>query len=201
MILEHLGKRPTIHESAYVAPNATICGDVTIGANTRIMFGAQLIAESNPIVIGDNCIVLENAVIRGAQASNLVIGDNCLIGPNSHLVSCTLENNVFIATGASIFHSALIKEGAEVQINGVVHLKTVFPKNGVLPIGWIAVGNPMQKFPSSEHEKIWAIQKEANFPNLVYGIKEREELSSVNKKLCGIMSERLLSHKNDEIIE
>ncbi|MEO9893254.1 gamma carbonic anhydrase family protein [Aurantibacter sp.] len=200
MLIEHNGKKPKIDASAYIAPNATICGDVTIGPNTRIMFGAQIIAESSSIEIGGNCIILENAVIRGTKELPVKIGNNCLIGPNSHLAGCCIEESVFIATGASIFHGALIKKGAEIRINGVVHLKTVFPENAFLPIGWLAVGNPMKMFPPDKHDEIWEMQKELNFPNLVYGIAERDNLMDVNKKLCTIMSERLSGHKSDRIL-
>ena len=108
--------------TAFVAPNAVVCGEVTVGKHVRIMFGAQIIAESSPITLGDYCIVLENAVIRGTGNFPVYIGNNCLIGPNAHLVGCRLEENVFVATGASIFHGALLRKGSEVSINGVVHL-------------------------------------------------------------------------------
>jgi len=65
MIIKHLDKVPEIDFSAFIAPNAVICGDVKIGKNVRVMYGAQVIAENSSITIGDNCIVLENAVIRG----------------------------------------------------------------------------------------------------------------------------------------
>ena len=184
MKIEHEGKIPQIHESVYIAPNATICGDVTIGKNCRVMFGAQIIAENSPIEIGENCIILENAVIRGTKGLPVRLGDNCLVGPNAHLAGCTIENNVFLATGVSIFHGATIKKGSEIRVNGVVHLKTVFPENGTLPIGWVAVGNPMKMFPPDKHEEIWEIQKKSNFPNLVYDLPERENLADINKKLC-----------------
>lgn len=200
MIIEHSGKRPKIDPSAYVAPNAAICGDVTIGKNTRIMFGAQIIAESSPIEIGDNCIILENAVIRGTKDLPVTIGNNCLVGPNSHLAGCTIENNVFLATGVSIFHGAIIKQGAEIRVNGVVHLKTVFPENEMLPIGWVAVGNPMQMFSPDMHDEIWEIQKKLNFPKLVYDIPAREATFRLNKQLCEKMSERLHEHKSDRIL-
>ncbi len=200
MIIEHSGKRPKIDESAYVAPNATICGDVTVGKNTRIMFGAQIIAESNSIEIGENCIILENAVIRGAKDLPVKIGNNCLVGPNAHLAGCTIENNVFLATGVSIFHGAIIKKGSEIRVNGVVHLKTVFPENETLPIGWIAVGNPMQMFSPDKHYEIWEIQKKLNFPKLVYDISVRVESFELNKQLCETMSERLNEHKSDRIL-
>lgn len=133
-MIKHLDKEPTIDSSSFVAPNAVICGDVRIGKNVRVMFGAQIIAESSPILIGDNCIILENAVIRGTDKFPVLIGNNCLIGPNAHLAGCIVEDNVFIATGASIFHGATLRTGSEVRINGVVHLKTILPENTSVPI-------------------------------------------------------------------
>ena len=73
MILKHLDKVPIIDKSAYIAPNAMICGEVNIGKNVRIMFGAQIIAENSSISIGDNCIILENAVIRGTENHPVLI--------------------------------------------------------------------------------------------------------------------------------
>ena len=52
MLLEHRGKTPQIHSSAYIAPTATICGDVSIGENSRIHFGAIIVAEGGPVEIG-----------------------------------------------------------------------------------------------------------------------------------------------------
>ena len=65
MLIEHRGKRPKVDSSAYVAPNATLCGDVTIGADSRILFGVVIVAAGGPVQIGSHCIVMENAVIRG----------------------------------------------------------------------------------------------------------------------------------------
>lgn len=66
MLLEHQGKRPRIHETAYVAPNPIICGDVTIGEGSGVLFGAVVVAEGGPVEIGASCIVMDNnAVIRG----------------------------------------------------------------------------------------------------------------------------------------
>ena len=201
MIIKHENKAPNIDSSAYIAPNATICGDVTIGRGTRVMFGAQIIAESNPIKIGDNCIILENAVVRAAGAGKLSIGNNCLIGPNAHLASCEIEDDVFIATGASIFHGSKVSSGAEIRINAIVHLKTNFPPHEVLPIGWVAVGDPMKMFAPKDHNEIWTIQEDLNFPDLVYGIGERNDLKNTNYTLCQTMSQRLGTHLNDEILK
>src|SRR5256885_1654492 len=75
MILEHGGKRPRIHASAYVAPNATICGEVSVGAESRVLFGAVLTAESGPVTVGERCIIMENAVIRGVAHHPASLGD------------------------------------------------------------------------------------------------------------------------------
>jgi len=202
MIIKYLDKTPIIDETSFIAPNSVICGDVRIGKNVRIMFGAQIIAESSPITIGDNCIILENAVIRGTDKFPVTIGNNCLVGPNAHLAGCTIEDNVFIATGASIFHGAILKNGSEVRINGVVHLKTVLPQNSTVPINWIAVGDPVKILPPDKHDEIWEIQKPLNFPLTVYGI-DREETgdSNIMADVCRVMSDRLKSYINNETIE
>ncbi len=198
MIIKHLNEDPKIDNSSFVAPNAMICGDVTIGKNVRVMYGAQIIAESSPITIGDNCIILENAVIRGTDKFSVSIGNNCLIGPHAHLAGCTVEDNVFIATGASIFHGAVLETGSEVCINGVVHLKTVLQQNTSVPINWVAVGNPAKIFPPDKHDEIWAIQKLLNFPLTVYGI-DRPKSGEPNNmaEICKAMSDRLKSHFDD----
>jgi carbonic anhydrase/acetyltransferase-like protein (isoleucine patch superfamily) len=200
MIVKHQDKNPEIDQTVYIAPNALICGNVTIGKNSRIMFGAQIIAENSSVSIGDNCIVLENAVIRGTDGHSVTIGESCLIGPHSHLAGCTIEDNVFIATGASIFHGALIKKGAEVRINGVVHIKTVIPENETVPIGWVAVGNPMKLFSPDKHNEIWEIQKPLNFPEFVYGLPRKENTESMMLDICKVMYDRLSEHKTDLII-
>lgn len=197
MLISHKGISPTIHETAYVAPNALLCGDVTVGPGCRILFGAQVVAEGGAISIGADCIVMENAVLRSNTRHNLRIGNHCLIGPTAHLVGCTIEDQVFIATGAAVFHDAQVGECAEVRINGVVHIKTHLAPNDIVPIGWVAVGNPATILPSYEHEKIWEIQKPLNFPLTVYGF-DREEADMV--KITRRLSERLGEHKDDQVL-
>src|SRR5215468_10742729 len=197
MIVKHQGKTPRIDASAYVAPNAVVCGDVSIGAGCRILFGAQVIAEGGAIAIGAECIVMENAVLRSNTRHSLAMGDNCLIGPNAHVVGCRIEDEVFIATGAAIFHGAALGRRAEVRINGVVHLKTKLPAGATVPIGWVAVGDPAQILPPDDHDKIWSIQRPLNFPLAVYGF-DRDEADMV--KITRRVAEALAAHRDDEIV-
>jgi carbonic anhydrase/acetyltransferase-like protein (isoleucine patch superfamily) len=195
MILTHTRKRPAVDPTAYVAPTATVCGDVSIGAHSRIMFGACLVAEGGSIEIGQHCIVLENAVIRSTSRHCLRIGDHCLIGPNAHIAGCTVKDEVFIATGAAIFHGAILEARSEVRVNGVVHLKTRLPEGVTVPIGWVAVGDPASILPPDQHEAIWKIQEPQNFPLVVYGY-DRTEANMV--KITERMSKFLSTHVNDQ---
>lgn len=188
MILIHNGKKPEIDNSAYIAPTATICGDVKIGKGSRVMHGACIIAEGGSIEIGANCIILENAVIRSTSRHSTIIGNNCLVGPNAHIAGSTIKEEVFIATGAAIFHGSVIGPRSEIRINGVVHLKTILPEDTTVPINWVAVGNPVQILPSNEHDKIWAAQKPLNFPLEVYGIDRSEaDMIKITERLSSVL--------------
>ena len=199
MIITHLEKAPQIHPSAYIAPNATVCGDVVVGAGSRIMFGACLIAEGQTLEVGENCIVMENAVIRTTDEHPTKIGSHCLVGPHAHLVGCTLEDCVFIATGVSVFHGAHLEYGTEVRIGAVVHLRTRVPANTSIPINWIAVGDPAEMFPPDQHDAIWRIQKPLNFPKFVYRVERAPDGESNMREITQRRSGALRSHMDDII--
>jgi carbonic anhydrase/acetyltransferase-like protein (isoleucine patch superfamily) len=170
MLLEHRGKSPQVDPSAYVAPNAIVCGDVRIGADARVLFGAVLTAEDGAITVGERCVIMENALVRGREQHPTRIGDDVLIGPHAHVNGTRIENGCFIATGAALFPGAHLGAGTEVRIHGVVQVNTVLEPGSTVPIGWIAVGDPAKILPPDRHDDIWAIQRELDFPGTVYGI-------------------------------
>jgi carbonic anhydrase/acetyltransferase-like protein (isoleucine patch superfamily) len=169
-ILTHGGAAPVIAPTARVAPNATLCGDVTVGPNCSIGFGAVLAAESGPVVLGANCVVMDTAVVRGVRGNPARLGDNVLVGPRAYLTGCTIAENVFLATGATVFNGARVGARAEVRINGVVHLRTALPEDAAVPLGWIAVGDPAELFSPDRHEELWEVQRHLDFPGTVYGV-------------------------------
>ena len=119
---------PTIAKSCRIAPNAVICGDVTIGENCSVGFGCVLTAEERPDPHRRR--LRDHGHGRAARAYGTRRSPSAtrvLIGPRAYLVGCTVEDNVFLATGATVFNGARIGKGAEVRINGLVHLKTVLP--------------------------------------------------------------------------
>jgi carbonic anhydrase/acetyltransferase-like protein (isoleucine patch superfamily) len=197
MLLEYDGKQPDIPEETYIAPNAIIRGDVTIGKGTSVLFGAVITAEGGPVTIGENCVIMEQAVIRGTPKHPAKIGHSVLVGPQSHLSGCKIDDEVFIATGSTIFNGVHIKQSSEVRINGVVHVNSVLEPESMVPIGWIAVGNPAEIFPPTEHKKIWEIQKEMDFPRTVWGV-DRATVSQGER--IHSYAKALQRHRDDKII-
>jgi carbonic anhydrase/acetyltransferase-like protein (isoleucine patch superfamily) len=199
MILTHDGKRPRIDESAYVAPNATVCGDVRIAPGCRVLFGACIVAEGQPVTLGNTCIVMENAVIRSTDEHPTSIGAHCLIGPHTHVAGCTLEDCVFVATGATVFHGAHLGYNVEVRVNAIVHLRTTLAAHTIVPIGWVAVGDPPVMLPPAEHDAIWGAQEPLDFPRYVYGIARARAGHSNMPDITARRSLSLGRHADDRI--
>jgi carbonic anhydrase/acetyltransferase-like protein (isoleucine patch superfamily) len=196
MKFAHAGTAPRIDAAAWIAPDATVVGDVEIGPGVRVMHGARVIGEAGgKITIGRNVIIMENAVVRAGPRHPCRIGDHCLIGPNAHVTGCTVEEQVFIATGAAIFHAAHVGKGTVVRVQAIVHVKTKLAPNSVVPIGWVAVGGRM--FSPDQHEALSVVLKEQNFSETVYGIDPAtpDRMIEVTKKL----SEALGAHAMDRL--
>jgi len=127
-------------------------------------------AEGGPITIGDEVIVMENALIRASSTNPVHIGSHVLVGPMASVSGATIADEVFLATGTRVFNGARIGTRSEVRINAVVHLRTVLPPESVVPIGWVAVGDPAQVLSPDRHEEIWALQHDLDFPGYVFGL-------------------------------
>ena len=197
MLLTHQGAHPEVESAADVAPTATVCGDVRIGAEARVLFGAVVVAEGGPVTIGARTIVMENAVIRGTPRYPARIGDSVLVGPRAYLSGCTVERDVFLAAGSTVFNGAVLGARAEVRINGVVHLRTRLAADAVVPIGWVAVGDPAAILPPDQHERIWAIQGPLDFPRTVFGLERAPAGGTIMPELTRRYAHFLGRHKDD----
>src|SRR3954453_10585202 len=112
MLIEHAGKRPRIDESAHVAPNAVVSGDVSVGPGARILFGAVVTAEGSTgqVVLGRDCSVMENTGVPGRPGRPCRVGDSVLGRPHADLNGCETGDEVFVATGVSVFPGARVGE-------------------------------------------------------------------------------------------
>src|SRR5436189_5555539 len=111
-----------VHPDAWVSPHAVLNGQVTIGAGSRVLDLVVIHAVSGPVTIGSDVVVMEHAVLRGRADHPLAIGDAVLVGPHTHLNGTVVEDEVFIATGASLFPGSRAGAGSELRINSVLHV-------------------------------------------------------------------------------
>ncbi|WP_434587368.1 gamma carbonic anhydrase family protein [Streptomyces sp. A5-4] len=165
-----------------------------------MLFGAVLTAEGGPVELGEGCSVMENAVLRATRRDPLTLGRQVLVGPTSYLTGCSVEDEVFLATGSRVFNGAHIGTRSEVRINAIVHLRTVLPADSLVPIGWVAVGNPARILPAQEHEAIWAVQKELDFPGYVFGLDRPADGESLMPKISARFGRALGRHRDDRQI-
>ena len=194
MLIRHRDREPSIHETATVASSAMIVGDVRIEAGARILHGAVVSAEDGEVVIGENTVVMEHALIRGRSGHPALIGAAVMIGPHTHVNGSVVADEAFIATGASLFPGSRVGHGAEVRINGVVQVNTVLEPGAMVPIGWVAVGTPASILPPERHDEIWAIQRQLDFGGTVYGVGPEVSMRELMRR----QSEFYGAHAGDE---
>jgi carbonic anhydrase/acetyltransferase-like protein (isoleucine patch superfamily) len=195
VLVEHRGRRPDVHPSAYVAPTAVVCGDVRVRADARILFNAVVTAEDGSIELGERVVVMEHALVRGRAAHPVVIERDVLIGPHAHVNGVRIGAEAFVATGAALFPGATIGERAEVRIHAVVHVNSTVAEGATVPIGWVVVGDTM--LPPAYHADIWDIQQELDFPGTVYGEERGDDLMA---RVMRKQSAWLAAHRDDREI-
>ena len=127
---------PSISSEAFVHPEATIIGSVTIGPLSSVWPGAVIRGDGGDIVIGERTSVQDNAVLHTTPQWPTVVGDDCVLGHQIHLEGCTIEDHVLIGNASMVLHRCLIRSWSIVAANAVVLNDTEVPS------GAIAVGTP-----------------------------------------------------------
>ena len=171
-----------VHPSAWIAPTAVLTGDVTVGAGSRVLHCAVLNGDLGPVVIGSHVVVMEHALLRGRADHPLRVGDAVLVGPHTHLNGTTVEDEVFVATGVSMFPGSVAGTGAELRINSVLHVNSRLEPSAVLPIGWIGAGDPAELFSPDRHDELWAAQEPLDFPGTVYGVPRGTSMREIMRR-------------------
>jgi carbonic anhydrase/acetyltransferase-like protein (isoleucine patch superfamily) len=172
----------SIDVSAWVAPTAVVTGEVSLGPGVRVLHGAVLNGDRGSLVLGEDVVVMENAVLRGRPEHPLVVGDAVLIGPHAHLNGARIEEEVFVATGVSVFAGAVAGARSELRVGSVLQVNSELPPDTVVPIGWIAVGRPAQLFSPDRHEELWAVQEGLDFPGTMYGVPRGTSMREIMRR-------------------
>jgi len=121
-IIEFAGKRPNIHPSVFLAPTAVVIGDVTIGAESSVWFGAVLRGDdpTHRVVVGRRTSVQENCVIHVGHWGPTIVGDDVTVGHGAKFECCTIGDRTVIGMNAVILQNAKIGAECVIAANTVV---------------------------------------------------------------------------------
>lgn len=137
---------PKIHPNAYVHPEATIIGDVTLGSNSTVWPNAVIRADYAPIEIGDDTSIQDGTVIHATAGLVTRIGSRCVIGHLAHLEGCMVSDDVLIGSGSVVLHRVVAEPHCLVGANSVVTNDTHIPSHAM------ALGVPARIFPDRVKE-------------------------------------------------
>ena len=129
-------KYPEIDESVWIAPNATVIGDVHLARNVSIWWGCTLRADNDPISIGENSNIQDNSVLHTDEGVPLTIGANVTVGHRVILHGCTVGDGCLVGMGAIVMNRAVI--GRECLIGA----GSVIPEGKEIPERSLVIGTP-----------------------------------------------------------
>lgn len=132
----HLGKVPDTARAIWVAPNATVVGDVTLESQSSVFYGAVLRGDIARIVVGEGSNIQDNAVVHLADDLDAIIGRWCTIGHSAIVHACTIEDECLIGMGSTVL------DGAVIGARSIVGAGAVVKQRMVVPAGSMVLGTP-----------------------------------------------------------
>ena len=112
-----LGERvPSIHPDAFVHPDATIIGDVRLGAESSVWPGAVLRGDFGTVIIGSRTSIQDGTVVHAIPQLPTVVGSGCVVGHLVHLEGCEIEDSCLIGSNSVVLHRAIIRTGATLSL-------------------------------------------------------------------------------------
>lgn len=141
-----LGERaPSIHPDAYIHPDATVIGDVRVGARSSVWPSAVLRGDYGTVHVGEATSVQDGAIIHATSDLDTRIGSWVVIGHLAHIEGATVEDQTLIGVGSIVLHRAVVEHGATVAAGAVV------TNDMRVPAGALAVGVPASIKPDRSH--------------------------------------------------
>jgi carbonic anhydrase/acetyltransferase-like protein (isoleucine patch superfamily) len=123
---------PSVHASAFIAPNASVIGSVVLAENTSVWFGVTIRGDNDTITIGKGSNVQEGAVLHTDAGIKLTVGDNVTIGHQAMLHGCTVGDGSLIGIQAVILNGAVIGKGCLVGAGAIVTERKEFPDRSLI---------------------------------------------------------------------
>lgn len=135
-IAQRLQLGPRLHPSAYVVPGATVVGDVSLGEESSVWYGAVLRGDINRIIIGPRSNIQDCAVVHLADDFGVVIGERVTVGHSAVVHACTIDDEVLIGMGA------IVLDGAEIGTRSIVGANALVTAHTKIPPGSLVLGSP-----------------------------------------------------------
>lgn len=149
LILPVKGVLPIMGDNCFIAPNATIVGDVIMGNDCSVWFNAVIRGDVNSIRMGNKVNVQDGAFIHCTyEKTKVIIGNNVSIGHNAIVHGCVIDDNVLVGMGA------IIMDNAKVGSNCIIAAGAVVLENTIIEPGCIYAGVPAKKVKSISEELI-----------------------------------------------
>jgi carbonic anhydrase/acetyltransferase-like protein (isoleucine patch superfamily) len=164
------GHEPRFGKNCFLADNAVVVGEVTMGDNCTVWFNAVVRGDVNSITIGHNSNIQDGAVIHCTyEKAKTVIGNNVSIAHNAVVHGCTLEDNVLVGMGAIIMDDCLVGS------NSVIAAGAVLLPGTKVPSGSVFAGVPAKKVKETGEEMKEVIARTArNYPMYAGWFREEE---------------------------
>lgn len=157
LILPVKGVSPTLGDNCWLAPNATVVGDVTMGKDCTVWFNAVVRGDVNAIIMGDRVNIQDGAVIHCTyQKTKTTIGNNVSIAHNAIVHGCTIEDKVLVGMGA------IIMDGAHIGTGSIIAAGAIITQNTIVPPNSIYAGNPAKFLKSVTPELEEVFMRTAN---------------------------------------
>lgn len=151
MLVQVKGKKPKVDEKTFIAENSSIIGEVSIGKDCGIWFGAVLRGDESKITIGNETNIQDNAVLHGDSEYAVEIGNGVTIGHGAIIHGCEIEENCLVGMGAIILNGAKIGKNTMIAAGSLVSQNKEIPE-GVLVLG--VPGKVVRKLTEEEIESL-----------------------------------------------
>ncbi len=135
-LARHLGRSPDTARAAFVAPNATVVGDVTLGAASSVWYGCVLRGDINAIVIGEGSNVQDGTIVHLADDYGVRVGNFTTIGHAAIIHACVIGDECLIGMGATVL------DGAKIGARSIVGANSLVPQRFECPPGSMVYGSP-----------------------------------------------------------
>ena len=148
-LFEVKGIKPIYGNNCFIAPNATLCGDIIMGDDCSVWFNAVIRGDVNSIRIGNKVNVQDGAVIHCTYLKSTThIGNNVSIGHNAIVHGCVIDDNVLVGMGA------VIMDHAKIGSNSIIAAGAIVLENTIIEPGSIYAGVPAKKIKDISEELI-----------------------------------------------